>query len=279
MNEPTFQAWRKRLLNLLLSAMTLIALILGTIYLMQDNLLYFPEPIDPRAALAQAGRLRLAPWPDAQAPRAWLRETPATTRGTIILFHGNAGHALHRSWYADELEKLGFKTLLAEYPGYGHRNGAMGEKSLAGDAAESIALLRQQLAGPLYVAGESLGAGVAAAALARNSAGIDGVMLITPWNDLTSVAKHHYPILPVRLLLRDRYDSVANLRGFAGPKLVLVAEQDSIVPAKFGRALYESLGSNKKLLEIPNTDHNDWMRDMRSENWREVFAFLEGKSR
>lgn len=268
--------WRKYLLKPVLRTLLLIATMLGALYLLQDRLLHYPEPIEHAAALAMARELRLSPWPDAREVRGWLRESPRTSRGTIVLFHGNGGHALHRGWFADEMETHGYRTLLAEYPGYGHRSGPKDEASMAADAGATLNALRQQFAGPLFLAGESLGAGVAAAALARANVGVDGVLLITPWNNLSSVASHYYPHVLVRMVLRDRYDSVANLRGFQGPKLVLVAGRDTIIPAELGRALYAGLEPGKKLMEIPDADHNDWLYRMRPDKWRELLDFLEG---
>ncbi len=267
--------WQMRALKYFKRLLLLFVMLLGAIYLIQDRLLHYPEQIDRAAALSMAKDLRLAPWPDSTAPRGWLRETARTTRGTIVLFHGNAGHALYRSWFADELETHGYRTLLAEYPGYGHRPGAMDEATLSADAEEVIASIRNSYSGPLIVAGESIGAGVAAAALARGKTGVDAVMLITPWNNLASVAVHHYPLLPARLILRDRYDSVANLKEFRGPKLVLIAGRDSIIPAELGRKLFMELAANKKLLEMSNSDHNNWTGEMRPEMWEAALNFLE----
>lgn len=275
--KAAWHIWRKRFVELLLRALLLIATMFGALYLLQDRLLHYPEAIELPAALAAARDLRLAPWPDAAAPRGWLRATPDTVRGTVVLFHGNGGHALHRSWYADQLQRQGYRTLLAEYPGYGHRPGSKDETSLAGDAAETIAAVHKQFPGHLLLAGESLGAGVAAAALVsgRSTPDIAGVLLITPWNTLLDVAAHYYPRALVRLVLRDRYDTLANLAGYAGPKLVLVAGRDSIIPAPLGRALYAGLAPQKKLLELSDAGHNDWMSAMRPETWREILSFLE----
>jgi len=270
--------WRTRLRELLLRITLLMAMLAGATYFLQDRLLHYPEPIELPAALALARQLRLAPWPDAAQPRGWLRVPADAARGTVILFHGNGGHALHRDWYADMLEQHGYRTLLAEYPGYGHRSGSKDETNLAGDAAETISALGRAFRGPLMVAGESLGAGVAAAALAKVGAASDigGVLLITPWDSLMNVASHYYPRPLVGLVLRDRYDSAANLAGYAGPKLVMIAGRDSIIPAEFGRKLFADLGPPKKLVELPGADHNDWMGRMNNATWREILAFLEG---
>jgi len=270
--------WRTRLREVLLRTLLLMAMLAGATYFLQDRLLHYPESIELPAALAVARELRLAPWPDAAQPRGWLRAAPDVARGTVILFHGNGGHALHRDWYADVLQQHGYRTLLAEYPGYGHRSGSKDEASLAGEAAEMIAALGREFPGPLVVAGESLGAGVAAAALAKpgSASGVSGVLLITPWDTLMNVASHYYPRALVRLVLRDRYDSVANLAGYAGPKLVMIAGRDSIIPAELGRNLFAGLGPQKRLVELPGADHNDWMGAMSVAKWREILAFLEG---
>ncbi|MFA6311736.1 MAG: alpha/beta fold hydrolase [Sterolibacterium sp.] len=270
--------WRTRLRDLLLRILPLMALFAGALYFLQDRLLHYPEPIDLPTALVAARELQLAPWPDAANPRGWLRATPDTTRGTVILLHGNGGHAQHRAWYADVFQQHGYRTLLAEYPGYGHRGGAKDEESLARDAAETITSLRAAFAGPLLVAGESLGAGVAAAAIASTgTAGdIDGVLMITPWDTLLDVASHYYPRMLAWLVLRDRYDSAANLAAYPGPKLVMIAGRDSIIPADYGRKLYAALEPKKKLIELSGADHNDWMTVMNTATWREILAFLEG---
>src|SRR5690606_10587359 len=95
---------------------------------------------------------------------------------------------------------------------------------------------------PLLVVGESLGAAVAASAAARAPDAASGLLLITPWDRLEHVGSHHYPWLPVRWLLRDRYDTVANLRHSTLPLVIVIAEHDEIVPARLGRALHEAVG-------------------------------------
>jgi hypothetical protein len=98
--------------------------------------------------------------------------------------------------------------------------------------------------------------------------------LITPWDSIENVARHHYPWLPVGWLLRDRYDSVANLSTFRGRVAVVVAERDSIVPAALGRRLFESVSQAKRLWIVPAADHNDWMGGVDSAWWSSVVGFL-----
>ena len=92
--------------------------------------------------------------------------------------------------------------------------------------------------------------------MAGQRAAVSGLLLITPWDLLASVAAHHYPFLPVKLLLRDHYDSVANLATIDCPIVVAVADDDNIVAARFGRALHESLAAPKLLKTVRGAGHN-----------------------
>jgi hypothetical protein len=116
------------------------------------------------------------------------------------------------------------------------------EASLVADAEETLGRAHRQFGAPVLVIGESLGAGVASAVAPRQQAAVAGLLLITPWDRLDHVAAHHYPWLPVRWMLRDRYDSVEHLKAFDRPVVVVVAERDSIVPPQFGTALHASPG-------------------------------------
>ncbi len=260
----------KRIIRVLL-LLTISGLIFSMgIAMSQDSLLYFPD----KASVADLATGGLQPWPSAADFRGLLAEPTGPVRGTAIVFHGNAGHAGHRRFYATALNRLGLRVILAEYPGYGPRGGALGEQSLVADAEQSVAMAHRQYGAPLLVIGESLGAGVASAASARQREVTASLLLITPWDRLEQIASHHYPWLPVKWLLRDSYDSAAHLRSFGRPILVAVAEHDSIVPARFGTALYEALSAPKQLKVIRSAEHNDWPDRVDNGWWRETIDFL-----
>ncbi len=249
------------------------AAIAGLAALIQDRLLYLPTA----ASVEEAAVGGLAAWPSPEGFRGLLMEPAGpTARATAIVFHGNAGHAGHRRWYADVLAPLGLRVLLAEYPGYGPRQGALGEASLVADATRTIEAARRAFGEPILLIGESLGAGVAAAAARAAGAegGISGLLLITPWDRLANVAAHHYPWLPVSWLLKDRYDSAANLAASRLPVTVVVASDDRIVPARFGIALHEALPQPKSLLVIEGAGHNDWPERVDTGWWRRAIETL-----
>ena len=241
----------------------------------QNRLLYFPA----KAALAEMTSGGLRAWPPAEEFRGLVAEPAGAARATAIVFHGNAGHAGHRAYYATALGPLGLRVILAEYPGYGARGGEVGERSLVDDAERTVALAHRLHGAPVWVIGESLGAGVAAAAVARQRDKVAGLLLITPWDRLEHVAAHHYPWLPVRWLLRDRYDSAGHLASFGRPVMVAVAERDAIVPARFGAALYEQLSDPKRLVVVEGAGHNDWVEHLKDGWWREAISFALGEPR
>jgi pimeloyl-ACP methyl ester carboxylesterase len=247
---------------------------LAAIFAWQDRLLYFP-------AAAPIERLvggELQAWPSAQDFRGLVAAPPGPARGTAIVFHGNAGHAGHRAYYAQLLRPLGWRVILAEYPGYGPRAGQPGETNLVADAEEIVALAQRQYGGPLLLVGESLGAAVAAAAGARRRELVAGLILITPWDRLAHVGSFHYPWLPVRWMLRDGWDTGRRLAGFDHPVVIVVAEHDRIVPARFGTALHAALAGPKHLLVIAASDHNDWPDRVDAAWWARAVALALGQA-
>ncbi|WP_431823276.1 alpha/beta hydrolase [Burkholderia sp. F1] len=259
-----------KLAGIVLRLAVVCLIVFAGVVLMQDRLIYFPE----KAAIDDVVSDGLRAWPSAEAFRGLVAEPAAAVRGTVVVFHGNAGHAGHRSYYAAALTRMGWRVILAEYPGYGPRDGTPREETLVADARQTIVLAHRRYGSPLLVVGESLGAGVVASAGARERDCIAGLMLITPWDTLEHVAAHHYPWVPVKWLLHDRYDSVAHLASFGRPVVVVVAERDSIVPARFGEALYDALADPKQLIVVKSAEHNDWIGLVDDTWWRDAMGLL-----
>ena len=185
-------------------------------------------------------------------------EAPAPN-GTLVLFHGNGGTALDRGFYLKPFMELGFRVILAEYPKYGGRPGKVGEKPFVAAGLETVRLAYEQYGEPLYLLGESLGGGVAAAISQQTAVPISGIILITPWDTLASVAGSLFPFLPVKLVLTDKYDSIENLKLFKKKISVIAAERDEILPIRHAMNLYNALPEGKKRLWIiKGAGHNDW---------------------
>jgi pimeloyl-ACP methyl ester carboxylesterase len=242
---------------------------------MQDYFLYHPDRQKPTEVALD--RLGLEFWPQGREEYLGLiGVTKAnTSRGTILVFHGNAGRALDRAYYVEALSPLGWRVLLVEYPGYGGRPGKLGEETFISDARQTLHLVHERYGGPVLALGESLGSGVAASLARREPDLIDGVLLFTPWDTLAAIAQAHFSWLPLKLLLSDRYDSVANLQTYPGKIAVIGAGNDEIIPLAHARTLYEALpASRKKMWVVAGAGHNDWIFRLREEHWREYLDFV-----
>ncbi len=243
------------------------------LFVFQRNLLYFTSDLKPPKKLLEVDNLRF--WPSAEDYRGL---TPAgelaDAEGTVIVFHGNAGLAYHRAFYIDALSQYGLRVILAEYPGYGGREGRPSESALVTDATETLRLAYRAYGGPVYLWGESLGSGVVSGVVSQTDVPIAGLVLFTPWDSLPNLAQTHYWYLPARWLVLDQYNSVENLQGYQGKVAVILAEMDEVVPMKHGRKLYESITTNKKLWLFEATTHNAVPVAADLLWWKDVSDFL-----
>lgn len=178
-------------------------------------------------------------------------------RAVILFFNGNGGNIGWRRDRLEDMRQLRASVLLWSYPGYGLSEGKPNEKSIL-DAARSA---RQWLADRTKVEpedivlwGESLG-GAVAVDLAQD--GARGLILENTFSSMPDVASYHYPWLPVRTLMRNRYDSITTISQFQGPLLQFHGSRDSIVPYALGKRLFDAANEPKQLVTIEGADHND----------------------
>ncbi len=182
---------------------------------MQNKFLYFPGGERPSAEMLAAENMSLRQATGTDYRGLIAAGDALAPNGTIVIFHGNGGTALDRGFYIEPLVALGFRVVLAEYPQYGGRPGHVGEKPFVADGLETVRRAFEKYGEPLYLLGESLGCGVAAAVAKQTSVPLAGIILITPWDTLgCGVARSLFPFLPVTMLLTDKYDSIGNLQSF-----------------------------------------------------------------
>jgi hypothetical protein len=242
----------------------------------QRRMIYFPTRASESALLAEAARVGAEPWrEESGALIGWVvraRSQPARCR--VLVFHGNAGLALHRTYYAVGLgAAMGADVHLCEYPGYGARSGSPSESALLAAGEQALRQLAREAQTPVIVVGESIGSGVAAGVAARAPGLVAGIVLITPMTNLADVAAHHYPFLPVRLFLADRYPVADWLRSYHGPIAVTLAEDDEVIPKQIGQRLFDSYAGPKRLWIQPGT-HNTMLDRVDAAWWREVGALV-----
>ncbi len=196
------------------------------------------------------------------------------TKGTVVVFHGNAGVAPYRWHYVEALERLGYRVVLAEYPGYGGRGGWLTERSLVADGVRVARRAKEEFGSPLYLWGESMGAGVAAGVARETGLEADGVVMMTPWDSLENMARMLFPSFLVRVLLRDPYDNVNNLSGFTGPVAIIVAEHDEVIPSLRGLRLHEVLAGQKRLWMLKGCGHNNWPDRIEPGFWSDIMDYV-----
>jgi alpha-beta hydrolase superfamily lysophospholipase len=239
----------------------------------QRSLLYYPSDFEPSVEYLAERNLKF--WPSTDDYRGLTSAGEAAdNRATIVVFHGNAGTSFNRRFYLDALSRHGFRVILAEYPGYGGRAGNPSETLLVGDAMESLRIAYRLYGEPLYLWGESLGAGVVSGVAAQTEVPIQGLVMFLPWDSLPGLAQTHYWYLPARWLVLDQYDNVQNLRGFGGKVAVVLAENDEVIPPSHGRNLYESIAADKQLWIIEGAGHNSVPVSPGLAWWKEVSEFI-----
>lgn len=239
----------------------------------------------PRAMLYPAPPVPVPPppppWREVIVPLAgdrhvhgwWCPEGDAGA--TLLFFHGN-GESLATLGYGGFLEQLaalGGATLVIDYPGYGRSPGRPSETGLHAAADGALAFAESQRPKRQVVAfGWSLGAAVAVPLAARAGGRVHGLIAASPWTRLEDVAAVHFPRFLVRLLLRERYDSLAAAPAIHCPVLVLHGAQDGVIPAEQGRRLAASLAGSTRHVELDGAGHNDLFSHPRV--WLEVASFL-----
>jgi pimeloyl-ACP methyl ester carboxylesterase len=248
-------------------------------YIFQGRLLYFPDTYSRSESEQRAKGLGLALWKvGSEDYHGFISSHSAAgdARGTLLVFHGNAGSAADRSYYVAALTPLGYRVILCEYPGYGARGGRPTERSLVLEAHRAVWDALSRFGPPVYVWGESLGCGVASALAGDRALEIAGVVLLTPWDTLPAVAQSKFPFLPTRWIVKDHFDNIHHLKGFGGKIAVIMAGRDEIIPNRHTRRLYDAIEGDKRLWVFPDSGHNDWPASPGLGWWQEVMGFLSG---
>lgn len=188
----------------------------------------------------------------------WYHSVP-NPQAVVLFAHGNAGNLSHR-WPLMKMwsERFGVSFMLFDYRGYGRSEGDPHEAGLLADARAARKWLAEREGIPedqIVLAAESIGGAVMV-----DLASKDGARALIVENTFTSipdVAAFHMPWLPVRMLLRTRFDSINKIANYHGPFLQIHGDADTIVPYEFGKRLFAAANEPKRFITIPGGDHND----------------------
>ena len=241
------------------------------LYFFQERMIFFPQPtssgIDQsyasHAVTFSHGTVDLTGW----LFKDWI----GPDQPLIVYYGGNAEDIALNFESLDRFATRSF--LFMNYRGYGGSKGRPGEQALCEDALFILdAVIKDQGINPAHVIlmGRSLGSGVAAYVAARRKVG--GIILVTPFDSLTHVAQVHYPIFPVRLMLKHRFDSALIAPTITTPALFLTAENDQVVPARLANRLERLWGGPTTSVTVAGTDHNSI--ETASVYWETINTFL-----
>lgn len=245
------------------------------VYLAQDALIFHPQSISEarRAEIAQRDpRVKSVFLPTADGTRshAW----HVRSDGPLVLYFG--GNAEEVSWMIEAAlaEAPGTSWLLMDYRGYGQSEGSPSEKALVADALvlyDYAAKLPGIDPKRIYAFGRSLGSGPAVALAAERP--LAGLILVAPFDSLAAVAKRYYWYLPVDLLLRHRFDSLALAPRLRTPLLCIIAEHDEVIPPAHAERLYAAWGGSKRRVLLAGASHN--AADAAPRFWPSIREFLK----
>ncbi|SFU52896.1 alpha/beta hydrolase [Pseudoduganella namucuonensis] len=218
----------------------------AALFVFQRSLIYMPPPASP----VEGADVVALPVDGAE-----LRVTVRDRQGAraLVYFGGNA-----------EDVNLGLPDLAAAFPeraiylmhyrGYGGSTGSPTERALVADALVLFDKARARH-GSVIVMGRSLGSGVAVQVASRRP--VAGLVLVTPYDSVQTLAARLFGYIPVGTLLRDKFESWRYAPRVAAPTLILAAEHDEVIPRASTESLLASFPSPVATLRIvPGTGHN-----------------------
>ncbi len=183
-----------------------------------------------------------------------------TAKPIVLFLHGNGSHAVWLdTWLMRLAEQFDANVMAAEFRGYGDDDENPDEVSVLADcfAARRFLMDRYNVAADqIILYGRSLGGGCAVALAAEG--GAKALVLDRTFDRLVDVAAGKYPFIPVRLLMRNRYDSIGRLQSYRGPVIQLHGTSDRLIPISHGKRLFDSATSeHKHWIAVPGLGHNE----------------------
>jgi fermentation-respiration switch protein FrsA (DUF1100 family) len=212
--------------------------------------------------------------PDGEKLQAWYVSAAATNRTayTLLFCHGNAGNIADRLGSIRTFHDLGLDVLIFDYRGYGNSTGRPTEEGTRLDADTAwryLTRVRVTPASRIILFGRSLGGAVAARLAAEVTPQPAALVLESTFSSAPDMGARMFPYLPIRLLSRFRYDTVAAVRKVPCPVLVAHGRGDSQIPFALGQKVFAAANEPKRFIEIEG-DHNDGGMDSDA-NYREAF--------
>ena len=232
--------FRNNLLQIILVIFFIYFLILVFLYFYQRNLLYHPNEnnYSEDKISVDIEKVRIKTLDNIELI-GWYHEKNLKDFKTLIFFHGNAGSLENRIHKLNHFRDMNINFLIIAWRGFSGNKGNPSEQGLYEDGKSAIDWLIKKGVSEknLILYGESLGTGVATH-LAQNK-NYAGVILETPFTSMIDAAKKFYPYIPVKLLLKDKFENYKKIKNINSPILIMHGEVDQLVPFSMGKKIYE----------------------------------------
>lgn len=227
------------------------------LWLLQRRLVFLPDTADPgpAAEFVAGARDVVLSTSDGLDLSAWYLPASRCTT-TVLVAPGNGGNRAGRAELMRGLGARGAGVLMLEYRGFGGNPGKPTEAGLARDAEAARAYLDAQLPAEhdIVYLGESLGGAVVARLAVQHPP--TALVLRSPFVDLPSAAAHLYPVLPVRLMLWDRFPVLEPVATLSVPVTVVLGDDDRTIPPQQSLAV-AAAALHGSVVRVPAADHND----------------------
>ena len=203
---------------------------------------------------------------------AWYHEKDIKKYKTILFLHGNAGSLENRIHKINHFNDMDVNFLIISWRGFSGNKGQPTEEGLYKDAKSAVSWLKNKgiQQENIIIYGESLGTGVATEIAQNNN--FAGVILESPFTSMVAAGKSKYPIFPINLLLKDKYESDKKIKNIKSPILIMHGEVDTIVPFWMGKKLYE-LANQPKYSYFPKYD--DHMMEFNQDLINSIKLFIK----
>ena len=243
-------------IHILLIFVLIYFFILISKYIFQRNLLYHPTENNYSGdqILVSIEKIKINTQ-DGIELMSWYHNKNVNNYKTILFLHGNAGSLENRIHKINHFKDMNINFLLVAWRGFSGNKGTPTEKGLYEDAESAVRWLKSKgvRENNIIVYGESLGTGVATE-IAQNK-NFAGIILESPFTSMIDAGKDKYPYLPVRLLLKDRYESNKKIKNINSPILIMHGKVDNIVPFHMGKKMYELANEPKYSYFSEYDDH------------------------
>ncbi len=241
---------------ILLSFVLIYLIILSLTYIFQRNLLYHPSENnysgDKISVSVQKIKIKTQ---DELELLSWYHKKNSKDYKTILFLHGNAGSLENRIHKINHFKNMNVNFLLLSWRGFSGNNGKPTEKGLYEDARSAVRWLASigVAEKDIIIYGESLGTGVAIE-IAQNKK-FAGIILESPFTSMIAAGKDKYPYLPVKFLLKDKFESDKKIKNIKSPILIMHGKVDKLVPFHMGKKIYE-LANEPKYFYFSDYDNH-----------------------